>query len=450
MPGFREFLKTLIRVALPIAVQNLITSSLNAVGVFLVGQLGETPVAAVGLANQIYFLLSLALFGITSGSAIFTAQYWGNEDLPGIRRVVALCLAMSLVMGALFTVVALGFPQAALGLYTDDPAVIELGSQYLRIIGISYLATAVMYVFSSQLRSTGDVRPPMLVSVVALSFGTLLNYLLIFGKFGLPEMGVSGAALGTCIARIAECAAILLVTYLGRKPTVLRLADVKQLDLSFVRKFMFTVLPVAANEITWSLGFTIYNVIYAHISTEAIAAVNITSTIESLTFVVFTGIANGVAIIIGNRIGAGEEDKAYHYAWWTLIMGVALAVVFGGALALSAEAIISLYKISPESALYARNILWVLSAALWVRVSNQTIIVGILRSGGDTRFSLVLDSGSVWFVGIPMALLGAFVFHLPVYWVFAMVLSDDVTKVIGGMYRFLSRKWINNLAQAVA
>jgi putative MATE family efflux protein len=407
-------------------------------------------VAAVGLANQIFFLFNLMTFGIVSGCAIYTAQYWGNRDLAGIRKVVVLCLGMSLTAAALFTTVALVFPRAAMSLYTTDPAVIELGVQYLRIIGFSYIATAISFTLANQLRSTGDVRTPMLISMVALSLGTVLNYLLIFGGLGLPAMGVRGAALGTCLARIGECAAMVFITYRDKKPTAVYLADLRGISARYMRAFMLTVLPVAANETVWSLGVTIYNIIYAHIGTQAIAAINITSTIEGLAFVIFNGISNGTAIMIGNRIGAGETDTAYRYARYSLIMGILLGVITGGGMIALAAPIVSLYKISDAAAFDARSILTVLGCFTWVRVSNQTIIVGILRSGGDTRYSLVLDVGTVWFVGIPMALLGAFVLHLPIYWVVAMVMSDDLTKAGVGFYRYRTRKWINNLTEIAA
>jgi putative MATE family efflux protein len=443
----REYYTTLLRFGLPIALQNLVSTALNAVGVLLIGQLGETSVAAVGLGNQIFFLLSLMLFGITSGSAIFTAQFWGNQELAGIRKVVGFCMAMGLTAGAFFTVIALGFPSWALGLYTNDPAVIVLGSQYLRIVGVSYLATAVTLTFANNLRSTGNVRTPMLVSMVALGSGTVLNYILIFGKFGMPVMGVAGVALGTCIARLGEAAAMVAVTYGRKLPVAFRLSDMRNLSKPFVKKFFVTVLPVWANETVWSLGITIYNVIYAHIGTEAIAAVNIASTIESLAFVLSIGLGNATSIMIGNKIGAGETERARQYGWRGLTTGWILAVVLGGSLIALSPTIVSWYKVSGIAAQHARNILLFMGCIMWAKVSNHMLIVGILRAGGDTRYSLFLDAGSVWLAGIPMGLLGAFVLHLPVYWVVVMIgLADELVKLTGGMLRFISGKWVNNLA----
>lgn len=446
----REYLSTLIKIALPIAAQNLIGSVVNALGVLMVGQLGEVSVAAVGLANQVFFLLNLSIFGIVSGSGIFTAQFTGSGESSGIRKVLWLCLGLSLIIGVFFTIVALVFPQFTLSLYTTDPAVIELGSQYLSVIGWSYLATAISFTFGVQMRSTGHVMPPTIVSAIALVLGTVLNYGLIFGEFGLPRMGVPGAALGTTLARLVECVAIVLVTYRGKYPTAARLADLRNISRDFLRKYAVTVFPVAANEIIWSFGITIYSIVYAHIGTEAIAAINIISTIEGIAFVIFLGLGNASAIMIGNRIGAGEESKAYVYARRALIMGGALAVLVGLTMILLNQTIIAQYKISEAAAENARWVLVVISCAFWMKASNMIMIVGVLRSGGDTRFSLVLDAGSVWFVGIPMALLGAFVFHLPVYWVVAMVMADELVKLVGGLYRFFSRKWVNNLAHHMA
>lgn len=441
----RQYLSLLVKIALPIAAQNLIASALNAVGVVLVGQLGETAVAGVGLANQIFFLFNLMMFGVVSGSAIFTAQFWGSRDLAGIRKVVVICLGMGLIAAAFFTTVALGFPQAAMSIYTNDPQVIEVGVQYLRIIGFSYLASAITFTFAAQQRATGSVRAPMLVSLVSLSLGTILNYVLIFGYLGLPALGVRGAALGTALARTLECAAMLGMTYLTHQPTAIRLADLRGISRAFLKHFMVTVLPVAANETIWSLGVSIYSIIYAHIGTQAVAATNIASTIEQLVQVMYIGLCNASAIMIGNQIGAGNDDTAYTYARRGLLFGLGMSLLGGGLLIGLSNPLLRLYNISPEAAADARLILIVLGCFQWARAANMNLIVGILRGGGDTRYSLVLDVGTVWVVGIPMALLGAFVFHLPIYWVVAMVMGDDISKAVGGFLRFRSRKWIHNL-----
>ncbi|MBP7757360.1 MAG: MATE family efflux transporter [Anaerolineaceae bacterium] len=441
----RLYLKSLISIAVPIMIQNLVTAALNAIDVIMIGQMGETAVASVGLANQITFLANFLIFGITSGSAVFAAQFWGKRDVPSIRRVVGAAVLMSVGGALIFSVFAVGFPNAALSIYTEDSAVIELGGRYLSIVGFSYPFLAITLSFGSILRSSGRVRIPVFCSVIAIILKTGLSYLLIFGKLGFPEMGIPGAALGTLVARIVETTLVLILTYSRRTPAAASLADLFHFQSSFWKPFLKTALPVVVNETFWSLGISVYNLIYARIGTEAVAAVNITATIESLAFVVFIGISNACGILVGNKIGAGEEQTAFTYARRTLIIATIGALLMGLVIMLFADHVLAFYRVSPEVKEYARRILLVISLTLWIRINNMTIIVGILRSGGDTRFGLILDVGTVWLVGIPMAAVGAFVFHLPVYYVYPLVMMDELTKCIIGWFRVFSRKWINNL-----
>lgn len=443
------YFKTLARIALPIAAQHFITSSLNAVDVIMVGQLGETALAAVGLANQVFFLLMLLLFGVSSGAGMFTAQFWGKREVQNIHKVLGIGLLLGIGSSLLFTLAALTFTETILGIYSKDAAVVALGSAYLRRVAYSYIFTSITFSFASVLRSTENVKLPMLVSIVALSLNTALNYALIFGNFGFPQMGVEGAAIATLISRSLECCALVLLTYRLRTSAAARLTDLAGFSRAFVQRYLKIALPVMFNEMMWSLGITIYQIIYARIGTESIAAVNISISIEGMAFVFFIGITNAAAIMIGNRIGAGEESKAFDYARRSLIIGVSGAVLVGMGILISKDFILSLYQVSDITRQNASMILTIMAFFIWVRVSNMTMIVGIFRSGGDTRFSFALDVGSVWLIGIPLALLGAFVFHLPVYGVVLMIMAEEFIKMLIGFRRFSSRKWINNLAQTM-
>jgi len=445
----REYYSRMVSVAVPIALQSFVVSALNMVSSLMIGQLGETAVAAVGLANQIFFLFTLVLFGVNSGAAMFTAQLYGKGDIRNIRRVLGLAIILGQAVALIFLIIAVVFPQVAIGVYSKDPAVIALGGDFLRVFGWSYLFVAITLSFSAILRSIGDVRTPLIVSLSALSLNALLSYCLIFGKFGLPMLGVRGAAVSILIARIVECGAIIGLTYGHRSPIAARLSEMFTLDLPFAQRVLKPVLPVALNELLWSLGITAYNVVYARIGTESIAAMNITSTIDNLALVIFIGIANACAILVGNRIGAGEEQKAFDYAGRSLSLGVIGALVMGGAILAGYPYILALYKVSPQVIDYAQHVLIIVAFLLWVRVSNLILFVGIFRSGGDTRFGLLLDAGSIWAVGVPLALLGAFVFHLPLQWVYLMIMADEVFKWVVGMWRYLSKRWIHNLNQAV-
>ncbi|MBN2148467.1 MAG: MATE family efflux transporter [Anaerolineales bacterium] len=442
----REYLGRILKLALPITLQQFLFASLNLVATLMVGQLGETSVAAVGLSGQVAFLLNLMLFGVNSGAAIFTAQYWGKQDVTNIRRVMGFALLIGLAGSGFFTLVAVLAPAAALGIYTKDPAVVAAGENYLRIIGISFIFSAITYTFSSVLRSTGNVRLPVTIGAFSLALNTLLSYLLIFGKLGLPTMGINGAAVALLIARGLECVVLLALAYRMHTPAAATLPEMFTFDRVFTARILRRVLPVALNEVLWSLGITTYNIIYARISTESIAAVNIAATIDSLAFVFFIGIGNACAILVGNIIGTGDEEKAFRYAGRTLALAMSSAVVIGVLVLAGSNLILGYYKVSPDVIDYTRRILMVVAFALWIRSANMVLFVGIFRSGGDTRFALILDGGTIWVVGVPLAAAAAFILHLPVYWVYLFVMTEELTKWLVGMRRFATRKWIHHLA----
>ncbi|HEY9076201.1 MAG TPA: MATE family efflux transporter [Anaerolineaceae bacterium] len=444
----KEFFKTLFRIALPMVVQYVISSSMNLLDVMMIGQLGEVSVAAVGLSNQVAFLSNLMLFGILSGTGIFIAQYWGKRDLVSIHKVQGIGLSMALAGSLIFSLAGIFFPRAVLGIFTNDPAVIALGSGYLRISAMTYLMTAVTFSYNTALRSTENVRVPMFNSGTMLTLKTLLNYMLIFGLFGMPKLGIMGAAYATLIARVLEMSVLLLIVYLKKYPVAASPKALFSYDWLFTRRVLKTSLPVVANEVFWSLGVSMYPIVYARISTEAIAAINICSSIENLAFTLFMAITDATAVMVGNRIGAGEEQKAASYGRRSLALGIGGSLLMSVALLLLRSTILSIYKITPETTQSAMYILTIMALTIWVRVSNMMLIVGILRSGGDTRFCLLMDAGGVWAVGVPMAFLGAFVFHLPVHWVYLMAMTEEFVKMGLGFWRMNSGKWLNNLTHA--
>jgi MATE family, multidrug efflux pump len=446
----RDFYKTLARIAVPIALQQLVTSSVNLLDVLMVGQMGEVSIASLGLSNQVFFLMTIILFGASSGMAIFSAQYWGKRDIVNIRKVLGIGLSIAISVSFLFMLAVLIIPEKVLGYYTNDPEVLALGAQYLRIVGWCYIPTAITYTLISVLRSTENVKLPTAVSVLALSMNIFLNYALIFGNFGLPALGVRGAAIGTAISRSAECLAMVFFAYRMKTPAAAKLSELFSFDWAFFKYTLKTSLPALLNEGVWAFGITTYNSIYAHIGTEAIAAVNINSTIESMAFVVFIGTAHASAIMIGNKIGAGAEHFAYDYGKRFIALGISGAVIVGIALIFLRGPILSLYNITAQSLLYANQLLFFFSFTLWVRVTNMIIFIGVLRSGGDTRFCLITETMAVWLVGVPAAFIGANLFNLPVYYVYLLAFLEEATKFVIIFRRFRSRRWINNLTEQVS
>jgi putative MATE family efflux protein len=444
----REFLRSMLALALPVAFQQLITASLNMIDVLMVGQLGETAVAALGLANQIFFLLILFLFGVTSGMSIFTAQYWGKGEVENIRKVLGLCLAIAMFVAAVFTSAALLMPQTLMSFYTEDQAVIRLGSDYLRIVGMSYIMMAITVSYISVLRSITMVKMTVVVAIIALGIKTLVAYLLIFGIGPFPELGVRGAAIGTATGWMFECILLLVLVYGLKTPLAANPLSFFRFNRPFVKNVLKTSLPAALNEVLWSLGFTSYNAVYAHIGTDAIAAVNINATVEELLFVLFMGLGNACAVMVGNTIGAGGKDIAFEYGRRFMILGITTALLGGAVVFSLRETVLGLYQISPAAADNLRGLMLVSALSAWLKMLNFILFIGTMRAGGDTRYAMFTELFSIWCIGVPSALIGGFVLHLPVYGVYALVLLEEAVKAVIVLRRYLSRKWIHDLVNA--
>jgi putative MATE family efflux protein len=444
----RSFLRELLVIAIPISFQQLLSASLNMIDVIMVGQLGETAIAALGLSNQVFFVLILILFGATSGMAIFTAQYWGKQEMEPIRKVLGMSLIVSVSVASIFTLIAVLMPETVLGFYTQDTEVIELGSSYLRIVGFTYIPVAIATAYIAVLRSIQLIRMTVIATVAALAFKTILGYGLIFGIGGLPALGVRGAAIGTAAGWSLELVLLLILIYTQKTPLAANPLTFFSFDMPFFASVLKTAMPAVANELFWSLGITTYNAIYAHIGTDAIAAINVNATIEELGFVVFIGLGNACSVLVGNRIGAGHKEEAHEIVRRVIILGVFFAIGVGVLIMFLRGAIVGLYELSPAGVNNVRWLLTVMAGTLWIRMFNFSVFIGALRAGGDTRFALLMEICSIWLIGVPAAYVGAFVLHLPVYLVYLMVMLEELAKAFVSGWRFTSRKWIHDLVNS--
>ena len=441
----KPFLLRLFKLSLPIILQNLFAVLGTSITTLMTGQLGDQAIAASGLAYQLFYLLSLAQFGVSSGCAIFTAQFWGSRDTDSILKAMGVSLLLGLGVGGIFAAIGWFAPHAFLGIYTKDAEVIELGARFLKIVALSYLFTPAINAYSMILRSIGEARLPMVVSSSSVVVNALLGFGLIFGHLGLPKMGLYGAAVANLVARGAEFLLLIWMVYRLKTPLAASPRQLFTFDRLFLVRILKRAVPVLFNELIWAMGISTYSAIYARIGTEAIAAVSIKDTMESLLYVSFIGIVNACAVLVGNAIGSGKEEKAFGYIRQTLAIIISLGILMGTALFLLRGFIVDLYRISAETRSYGFNLLSVLSFTLWLRTANMLFIIGMMRSGGDTRFGYIMDVSSMWFIGVPAALVGAFVLHLPVYYVYLLVMLDEAIKFIVSLWRFRSRRWIHNL-----
>ncbi len=447
-PLQKKFFRMLLILAVPIALQNLLTCSMTVIDILMVGQLNETAIAAVGIANQFVFMFIVIQFGIHSGVSVFTAQYWGKEDMSRIKQLSGIGLLAGLCVAVIFSLISLLFPEHIMGLFSKDMEVVRLGTGYLKIVGIVFAVSAVSLSFMFNLRAMGYVKVPMVCSIVAVSLNIFLNYILIFGKFGFPALGVTGAAIATTVSKIVEGVVMITIIYSRQYPLAAGIKEMLGFDFNFFRHVLATCWPVFLNELFWVTGISLYKLVYARIGTESIAAVNIVATIEEFMFIPFFGIFHGGAIVIGNSIGSGRKNTAYSFGRFLMVIQLVLAIAAGIVIILSRDFVLSFYNISPDTYKNAYYLMLVTGMVFWSKTTNFVNIVSVLRGGGDTKFAFLLDLTGVWLIGLPVAFWAAFYLELPVYGVMALIAIEELFKLGVGIPRFLSRKWIRNLVES--
>jgi putative MATE family efflux protein len=443
--GDKVFYRTFFRLAVPVTLQYFLASSLNLIDNIMVGQLGAVELAAVGLANQVYFLLLLFLLGISGGASIFASQFWGKKDVKNIRRVLGFSTLVGASTAFIFCVICATNAKAILGIFSDDPRVIKLGAQFLAITSFTYVMTAVTACYAAVLRSTGEVKLPMRVNIIAILINTALNFCLIFGMFGFPRLGVAGSAIATLIARIVEIAILLTVSYRHKYVVAAKFSEMFDIPADLAKRFISTTGTVVLKDVVWALGMIIYMVVYAKMGTEVVAALNINATVRQLTFVLFNGIASACMVMVGNEIGAGNESTAFLYAKRFLSITFLVAVMVGVFTIAGSGLILAPYKVSAMVRRETLKILFVYALYLPAIVFNMVAIVGVLRSGGDTIFCLIMDLVAVYAIGLPLIYFGQSVWKLPVEIVYTLVTLQEIFKLVLCLMRFLSKRWINNL-----
>ena len=440
-----DFYRRLFIIALPIVIQNLITSSLNMLDTMMIGKVGELELASVGIANQYYFLYSLLANSIPIGSGVLIAQLWGKEDTINIKRTLSRSLFYNFILTLGFMILGLSIPGKIMSIFSNDPTVINIGIDYLKIVVISYLFTSITFTFASGLRSIGNTKLPMWGSFIGLIVNGILNAILIFGLFGSPKMGIKGAAIATLIARIVEFIIVVGIVYIKVDVLKLRFKDILELPKSISTTLNKITLPIFLNESCWAFGNITYTAIYASIGTSAAASIQICSTVMNLFMIVSFGLANAAVVIIGNEIGANRENEAISASKKISSLSIKISIVLALLLALLAKPIVSFFNVSPEVKMASHYILYIYALVMVFKVYNAVMIVGILRGGGDTTYGSILQGFTLWLIGIPLAAFATFVLKLPVYFVVMFATVEEVIKLLFMIKRFKSFKWIKNM-----
>ena len=446
----KKFYKTLITLCIPIIIQNLLSNLINMVDTIMVGGLGEISVASIGIANQYFFLYNMALSGIIGGASLFIAQFYGKNDKLNIRKITGLSVISALMIGITFMIVALFSPKFIIYFFSKDLDVIKVATNYFSIIGFCYPIIAISNVFSMGSRSIRNPKLGMICSTISLFINIILNYVFIFGKLGMPALGASGAAIATVIARIIELILLVSYIYFIKDDYELRFTfkDIKLINKDLIKIYISKSTPTFLNDTLWAFGTVLYAVAYSKAGTSAIAASQIASSTGNFFIVTAVCVAIGSSIMIGNELGADNIKKAIHYSKKFAILVTLVGAIFGLLLIMSIPGLIKLFSVSDQLMPDIKKIFVIMGILMALKTFNTFIIIGVLRSGGDTKYALFLEMGCMWIVSLPLTFFAAYK-GLPIYILVGLTYTEEVVKFIFGVPRAISKKWAQNLVKNI-
>ena len=442
----KNFYKVLFSITLPIAAQNFITFTVSLADSLMLGKVGEIALSGANLANQLFFILMIITFGVTSAAMVFASQYWGKNDVYSMKRVITIMLRLAAVISVAASALAICIPETVMSWYSDDAAVIEAGASYLRIIGWAYPYYSITNAMASVLRSAHIVKISIVIYLSSLIVNVSLNWVLIFGHLGAPAMGVEGAAIATAVARLVEF--IILIIYLAffEKKIHYTIKDFFVSVKDYLGAFFKTGAPVVLNEAIWSIGTSVLSMIIGHISTEFVSANSIANIIWQCVWVVVSGMGNATSVVIGNAIGRGEKketvlNKAKTIVLLAAIMGILSAIT----LLIIRGPIINFYEVSAETKALAYDLIVSYAIIIVFQAMSVQYIVGIFRGGGDTKTAMIVDVLFLWITAIPLGALTGLVLGWAPPFVYLMLRSDELLKNIIGFLRLRSGKWIRDI-----
>ena len=444
-----KLLRNIICIILPITLQNLIGAAVNTADVVMLGNVSQVALSASSLANQIVSILFMFFTGLTSGLVIMVAQYWGKGQKRTIETLFGMGLRVAMIVSVIFTLMAILIPQYLMLIYTNDKELITAGAGYLRIVGWSYLFMGFSQVYECIIKSMGRAKTATVFSSVALVVNIILNAILIYGLLGAPALGIKGAAIATLIARVVEMLVCVVDSH-RQKEIALTFTAITTWNSQLFADFRKYSLPALGNEFLWGAGFSCYTIVLGHMGSDIVAANSVVSAARNLSAVFVFGAAYGTAIIIGNEIGAGQEETARKDAG-TMLRVVFAASLLAGMLILAMRPLILHFATLSETAVDMLNImLWINCLYILGMGMNTTFICGLFRAGGDARYGFILDTIVMWAVFVPLAFICAFVLHFPPLLVYTIICSDEFLKLPINTVHYLKGNWIRNITRSEA
>lgn len=449
------FYKGVFALALPIALQSLISIGVNMLDTIMVGSLGENALSATSLANSFISIYHIFCMGLGMGASVLVSRYWGmkkaadgheEEASHALKQTVCLMLRITVGLAAIFAMLTLFIPSTLMKMYTNDSEIIRLGDVYFRWSVITYFFLGTGLVSTIVLRSVGQVRLPLFVSIGAFFVNLGANYAFIFGKFGAPRMEVAGAALGTFIARLFEAAMILGYLFFKDKNIGFRVRDLFMKTGSLIGEYIRISIPVLVSDAILAIGNNSVAMVIGHLGAAFVAANAITSVTQQLSTVVIQGVSQAGAIVTGQTLGLGDKKKTMQQGWMFLGLGFALGALSALFILAVSKPIISTYNVSEETINIAGQLMAAISLIIIFRATNSIMTKGVLRGGGDTKMLMLADNIFLWVLSIPFGCLAGFVFHWPAFWIYVALKSDDIVKTFWCLLRLKSEKWIKKIS----
>ncbi|MCQ5146211.1 MATE family efflux transporter [Enterocloster bolteae] len=444
--GNPAFYRKLLSLVLPIAFQQFMLAAVSASDALMLGFINQESLSAASLAGQITFVFNLFMGGLTMGTSILVAQYYGKGEMVSIEKIFAYATKVSFLISTVFFLASLFVPEILMRIFTKELQLIAGGVIYLRIIAVSYLFTAVSQIYLCILKNTGYAVKSMVIGSTAVVINIFLNAALIFGLFFFPKMGIAGAAFATTVSKLIELLWAQAESF-REKHARLRMKFCFVMDKQLVKDYWRYSLPVLGDYLVWGVGFTMYSVIMGHLGNDAVAANSIANIVKNLIVSFCTGLANGGGIIIGNELGMGNLTQAKKYGgilWkMAVISGVASSLLL---IALS-PVIVEVTVLSPQATEYLKWMLILCACYMIAKSINMMTIAGVFPAGGDSKFGLICDTATMWVFAVPAGFLAAFYFHLPVVIVFLIINLDEVVKVPVAIWHYKKYGWLKNITR---
>ncbi len=443
----KNFYRNLLALTFPIMLQQLLRISVDTVNSILLGSIDQLQMSAVSQANQVFFIFYTICNGFAVGTCVLVAQYWGRKNVEAIRTILAISLRAIATFGVIVSVLVIAFPTAFMRIYSSDPALIELGAGYLRLVALMYTPCAISVMIFGACRGVEQVRIILVTNIVSYSVNIALDYCLLFGKFGFPKLGITGIAIGTIIARLIElvfCSSFMLES---EQRIHFRLADLKRKDKQLSRDFFKVASPIVAHEIIWSFGTSAGSMITGQMGTAPVAGFNVTTVLYDLCSSVGNGFLNASSVVIGKTIGSGDKERVKNQARTILLIGLCMGFALGALTFFVRGPFLSLYNLEPDAVVYARQFMTVY-ACIWPFIMLEYVgMIAILRAGGDGKTGFYTDIVAMWLTTIPMAAVAAFWLNWPPVVVVAIVKTTIIIEAVVGVIRVLSMKWIKDLTR---